>query len=107
MQFLFLAKNITHLFPVQSETFDFIYDGEDVMAQASKSRNICVKIWIQKVGLFKWNYLFTNSMLKMSYLDQCMIIDNFKFHNSAELQLQKLQNCKPLEKMELERVPPR
>ena len=42
MQFLFLAKNITHLFPIQSETFDFIYDGEDVMAQASKSRNICV-----------------------------------------------------------------
>ena len=38
-------------------------------------------------------------MLKMSYLDQCMIIDNFKFHNSAELQLQKLQNCKPLEKI--------
>ena len=42
MQFLFLAKNITHLFPIQSETFDFIYDGEDVMAQASKSRNIYV-----------------------------------------------------------------
>lgn len=46
--------------------------------------------------------LFTSSMLKMSYLDQWMIIDNFKFHNSAELQLQKVQNCKPLEKMGLE-----
>ena len=43
--------------------------------------------------------LFTSSMLKMSYLDQWMIIDNFKLHNSAELQLQKLQNCKPLEKI--------
>ena len=42
MQFLFSAKNITHLFPIQSETFDFIYNGEDVMAQASKSRNIYV-----------------------------------------------------------------
>ena len=51
MQFLFLAKNITHLFPVQSETFDFIYDGEDVMAQASKSRNICV------YEFSKWVYL--------------------------------------------------
>lgn len=31
---LLKAKNITHLFPIQSETFDFIYNGEDVMAQA-------------------------------------------------------------------------
>ena len=49
MQFLFLAKNITHLFPIQSETFDFIYDGEDVMAQASKSRNICVISYYSKM----------------------------------------------------------
>lgn len=31
---LLKAKNITHLFPIQSETFDFIFDGEDVIAQA-------------------------------------------------------------------------
>lgn len=52
MQFLFSAKNITHLFPIQSETFDFIYNGEDVMAQASKSRNICYFMLFQNESEF-------------------------------------------------------
>ncbi|XP_069124943.1 nucleolar RNA helicase 2-like [Argopecten irradians] len=27
-------KGITHLFPIQAQTFDYVYDGEDVIAQA-------------------------------------------------------------------------
>lgn len=34
--FFFLGKKINYLFPIQSETFDYIYDGEDLIAQASK-----------------------------------------------------------------------
>lgn len=34
--FLFLEKKISYLFPIQSETYDYIYDGEDLIAQASK-----------------------------------------------------------------------
>ena len=31
-----LGKKVNYLFPIQSETFDYIYNGEDVIAQASK-----------------------------------------------------------------------
>ncbi|KAJ7323421.1 Nucleolar RNA helicase 2 [Desmophyllum pertusum] len=31
---LLQGKNINYLFPIQSETFDYIYDGEDIIAQA-------------------------------------------------------------------------
>ena len=36
MNFFILGKKINHLFPIQSETFDYIYDGKDLIAQASK-----------------------------------------------------------------------
>ena len=39
--FFSLGKKINFLFPIQSETFDYIYDGEDLIAQASK---FCIKM---------------------------------------------------------------
>ena len=33
---LYAGKNINYLFPIQAETFDYIYDGLDLIAQASK-----------------------------------------------------------------------
>ena len=38
----FLEKKINYLFPIQSETFDYIYDGQDIIGQASKSRVVYV-----------------------------------------------------------------
>ena len=34
LQSLLMAKGITHLFPIQSSTFDAIYDGKDVIGRA-------------------------------------------------------------------------
>jgi len=31
-----LAKGINFLFPVQTSTYDHVYDGQDVIVQASK-----------------------------------------------------------------------
>ena len=36
VSFCLTAKKINYLFPIQSETFDYIYDGHDLIAQASK-----------------------------------------------------------------------
>lgn len=39
----FFAENkINYLFPIQSETFDYIYDGQDIIGQASKTRMVNV-----------------------------------------------------------------
>ena len=36
--FVYFAENkINYLFPIQSETFDYIYDGQDIIGQASKT----------------------------------------------------------------------
>ena len=41
--FVFFAENkINYLFPIQSETFDYIYDGQDIIGQASKTRVVYV-----------------------------------------------------------------
>jgi len=43
ISFVFFAENkINYLFPIQSETFDYIYDGQDIIAQASKTRVVYV-----------------------------------------------------------------
>ena len=34
--FLFSERDITHLFPIQAKTYDLVYDGNDVIARASK-----------------------------------------------------------------------
>eukprot|EP00939_MAST-03C_sp_MAST-3C-sp1_P000501 g501.t1 len=34
LQSLLLAKGITHLFPIQSQTFDHVYDGKDIIGRA-------------------------------------------------------------------------
>jgi len=30
----FLARNVNFLFPIQAKTFDYVYDGEDLLGQA-------------------------------------------------------------------------
>ena len=43
ISFVFFAENkINYLFPIQSETFDYIYDGQDIIGQASKTRVVYV-----------------------------------------------------------------
>ena len=36
MFFFSAERKITHLFPIQAQTFDHVYDGLDVIARASK-----------------------------------------------------------------------
>jgi len=38
------AQGINFLFPVQTSTYDHIYDGDDVIVQASKHKNCMVLI---------------------------------------------------------------
>ena len=36
VMFLFPGHGVNFLFPIQAKTFDYVYDGEDVIAQARK-----------------------------------------------------------------------
>jgi len=39
-----LAQGINFLFPVQTSTYDHIYDGLDVIVQASKHNSCIIKL---------------------------------------------------------------
>ena len=52
-------KGITYLFDIQVATFDHIYDGKDVVAQASKFEKFYVDDFCYYeqfyLNIFKWN----------------------------------------------------
>jgi hypothetical protein len=64
--FCLSAKGISYLFPIQSKTYDHVFSGQDMIAQASKLNLMTIIVCSkEQLSLFSWQSHLINAGLEL------------------------------------------